>query len=271
MLTTKKVERLIVTGFMDLFKKAFIYCFSLMLFSCFTHKLPGPGEEEYNDPQGFYYEVEKGDNLKKLAKKFNIHENAILDYNNLPDPSYLPIGKDIYIPSKEDFKGFSKVLAKKKLKKTKKSSSKQKKTVSMKKKVKKSFRSSKKQKTLKGKFTWPLKGVVTSKFGLRWGRRHDGIDIAAPKGTPIYSTADGEVLHIKWKHPGYGHLLIIKHGKNFVSIYAHNKNIFVKSGQKVKQGQKIASVGMTGRTTGPHLHFEIRLDNRPVNPLRFLK
>ena len=121
-----------------------------------------------------------------------------------------------------------------------------------------------------GKFIWPVEGVVTSKFGSRWGKNHSGIDIGAPEGTPIYASAAGKVVFVGEKS-GYGQLIIISHsnGSSF-TIYAHNSKNLVKQNAEVRQGEKIALVGQTGRATGPHLHFEIRIESKAVDPLKYL-
>ncbi len=118
---------------------------------------------------------------------------------------------------------------------------------------------------------WPTKGVITSGYGPRWGRMHRGIDIAAPVGTPIVSSAPGEVITVGWDRSGYGKFLKVRHPDGSVTLYAHNSRHLVRSGQKVEQGQKIAEMGNTGRSTGPHLHYEIRPKGRgPQDPMAFL-
>lgn len=122
---------------------------------------------------------------------------------------------------------------------------------------------------------WPTKGWITSDFGMRnspfSGRRsmHEGMDIAARTGTPIHATADGIVSQSETA-PGYGKLVVVDHGYGYKTYYAHNSKIFVKVGQRVKRGERIAAVGNTGSSTGPHLHYEVRLNGVPVNPRKFL-
>ena len=123
---------------------------------------------------------------------------------------------------------------------------------------------------------WPIKGWVTSGFGLRGspfgGRRefHPGFDIAAHTGTPVHATADGIVSRAEPTTGGYGNLVVIDNGYGFKTFYAHNSKIFVKVGQRIKRGQVISETGDTGRSTGPHLHYEIRLDDVPINPRTLL-
>jgi murein DD-endopeptidase MepM/ murein hydrolase activator NlpD len=122
---------------------------------------------------------------------------------------------------------------------------------------------------------WPTKGWVTSGFGRRispfTGNRqmHYGIDIAARTGTPVCAVANGIVSKVATE-PDYGKLVIIDHGYGFQTRYAHNSQIFVKVGQRVKRGDTVSAVGNTGRSTGSHLHYEVRLNSVPVNPRRYL-
>ncbi|HIK26416.1 MAG TPA: M23 family metallopeptidase [Thermosynechococcus sp. M46_R2017_013] len=121
-------------------------------------------------------------------------------------------------------------------------------------------------------FIWPARGVLTSGFGPRWGRMHRGIDIAAPVGTPIYAAAAGVVTYSQWNDGGYGNLVEIRHADGALTLYAHNQRNLVRVGQYVEQGQQIAEMGSTGRSTGPHLHFEVHLPGRgAVNPMLFLQ
>ncbi|MFB2834530.1 peptidoglycan DD-metalloendopeptidase family protein [Floridanema evergladense] len=120
-------------------------------------------------------------------------------------------------------------------------------------------------------YIWPARGVLTSGYGWRWGRMHRGIDIAAPTGTPIFASAPGVVVYARWNSGGYGNLVQIRHPDGSLTRYAHNSRIFVQEGQIVEQGQNIAAMGSTGRSTGPHSHFEIHPDGqRAVNPMAFL-
>ncbi|KNG93176.1 peptidase M23 [Pseudaestuariivita atlantica] len=124
----------------------------------------------------------------------------------------------------------------------------------------------------KAPFAMPLKSAFrfTSGFGPRWGRMHSGTDFAAAHGTPIYATADGVVTHAGWSS-GYGKLVKIQHEFGIETRYAHNSKLFVKVGQRVSRGQKISAMGNTGRSTGTHLHYEVRVGGRAVNPMIYIK
>ncbi len=111
--------------------------------------------------------------------------------------------------------------------------------------------------------------LVTSPFGFRWGRPHQGIDLAAPVGTPIRSAEAGKVVYSGWKQ-GYGNFVAIDHGHGFQTHYAHCSKLLVRIGQTVNKGEQIAKVGNTGHSTGPHLHFEVMANGVHRNPAKFL-
>ena len=124
----------------------------------------------------------------------------------------------------------------------------------------------------KAPFALPLKSSFrfTSGFGSRWGRMHEGTDFAAGYGTPIYATADGVVTHAGWL-AGYGRLVKIKHEFGIETRYAHQSQIRVKVGQRVSRGDRIGDMGNSGRSTGTHLHYEVRVGGKPVNPMTYIK
>lgn len=119
-------------------------------------------------------------------------------------------------------------------------------------------------------YGWPTSGVLTSRFGRRWGKMHKGIDIAGPVGTPINSAADGVVVFAGWQG-GYGNLVEVKHADGTTTRYGHNSRLTVSVGQNVAQGQQVSEMGSTGQSTGSHLHFEIRPNGGDaVNPIAHL-
>ncbi len=126
----------------------------------------------------------------------------------------------------------------------------------------------------KGKLAWPVTGPVTSGFGMRvhpvlgYARMHSGVDIAAPSGTPVGSAAAGIVAFAGWSG-GYGNLVVVDHGDGLATAYAHLSRTAVRTGQSVSQGQEIGNVGCTGLCTGPHLHFEVRVNGQPVDPMQY--
>ena len=118
-------------------------------------------------------------------------------------------------------------------------------------------------------FVWPVHGILTSSFGWRWGRMHEGIDLAVANGTPVVAAAAGTVIVAGWMG-GYGNLVVVDHGNGVATAYGHNTSVTVGVGQSVAQGQLIAYSGNTGHSTGPHLHFEVRINGSPVDPLGYL-
>jgi len=124
----------------------------------------------------------------------------------------------------------------------------------------------------KSPFAEPVKGAFrfTSGFGMRWGRMHEGADFASAHGTPIYATADGVVTHAGWQG-GYGRLIKIKHEFGVETRYAHLSRIRVNVGDKVSRGERIGDMGNSGRSTGTHLHYEVRINGTAKNPMKFIK
>jgi peptidoglycan DL-endopeptidase CwlO len=120
-----------------------------------------------------------------------------------------------------------------------------------------------------GSLIWPVNGPVSSGFGMRWGRLHAGIDIPVPSGTPVRA-ADSGTVAIAGYVGGYGNYICIQHGGSLSTCYGHNTSLSVSVGQSVSQGQVIASSGNTGNSTGPHVHFETRVNGNPVDPLGYL-
>lgn len=120
-----------------------------------------------------------------------------------------------------------------------------------------------------GRFIYPINGTFTSPFGPRWGRLHAGIDLAAPSGTPIRAADGGRVRYAGWMS-GYGNYTCIQHSGSLSTCYAHQSSIGVSVGQQVKQGQVIGAVGNTGHSFGAHLHFEVRVNGSPVDPMGYL-
>lgn len=120
-----------------------------------------------------------------------------------------------------------------------------------------------------GQLEWPLRGVLYARYGRKGTEPHDGIDLAAPLGTPVRTAGPGVVLFAGEQH-SYGRIVIIEHANGLITLYAYNHELRVETGDVVKPQQEIASVGQAGESSGPHLHFEVRRDGLPVDPLLFL-
>jgi murein DD-endopeptidase MepM/ murein hydrolase activator NlpD len=120
-----------------------------------------------------------------------------------------------------------------------------------------------------GSFIWPVNGPVVSGFGMRWGRLHAGVDIAVPAGTPIHAADDGSVVLMGWVD-GYGNYTCVSHGGSLSTCYAHQSRFGTSMGASVSKGQVIGYVGCTGHCFGDHLHFEVRVNGSPVDPMGYL-
>ena len=119
------------------------------------------------------------------------------------------------------------------------------------------------------RLAWPLHGTITSQFGWRRSRMHEGIDIAAQSGTQVHAAESGQVIYAR-RLGGYGNVVVVRHGKLYETVYAHNRRFWVEKGALVQKGDVIAEVGATGNASAPHLHFEIRRHDDPRDPLLFL-
>lgn len=201
--------------------------------------------------RGVYHRVQNGETLISLSEKYQVPLQDLAEVNNIEDPKDLKTGRPVFIPGVRAAR-FRQSRWKKKQKQASLIP-----------------RDSEKIEVDHDRFLWPVRGDLSSIFGIRNGRRHDGLDIRAHRGTSIHAAAPGEVVYSKRLH-GYGNLILLKHSGNFFTVYAHNSVNLVKKGQKVGKGQVIGKVGSTGRATGPHLHFEVREGRKPRNPLFFL-
>ena len=229
--------------FPNFFRSVFLIgFFSLTGCQSFQYK-PWPETGE-----GVYHAVLKGQTLYRIAKIYELNAEVLRRANHIGDPSKLREGTLLWIP------GARRVLEVPATSRTHTPEKKKSPTVEPR----------------KGFLIWPTKGTLTSRFGMRHGRKHEGIDIAGPKGTPIHSAAEGKVVFSGWGPTGYGKMVIIKHKHHLTTLYAHNSKNLVNKGARVQQGQKISLMGNTGRSTGPHLHFEVRNDTKPKDPLKYL-
>ena len=210
--------------------------------------------------RGVYHTVQKGQTLHFIARAYNVSIDRLKRINGIYDPSKLQIGVRLWIPGAWQVLNIDSNINKQVLAKKKERRKQSKKKGTLNKDIK----------VIKGFLIWPVKGQLTSRFGNRSGRHHDGIDIGARRGTSIIAAAEGKVMFAGWGPTGYGLMIIIKHKNDLTTVYAHNSYIHVHKNQMVKQGRRIASVGSTGRSTGPHLHFEVRNDSLPMNPLNYL-
>ncbi|HEX2230006.1 MAG TPA: LysM peptidoglycan-binding domain-containing M23 family metallopeptidase [Candidatus Binatia bacterium] len=200
---------------------------------------------------GTYHVVRPGENLYRIGKAYDVTHEELARANNLRDPDRIRAGQKLFVP------GAARQLPVELITPT---------SVMTEREAAAPPRDLSIDGALEPIFMWPVSGAVNSPFGPRGAGFHDGIDIAAPAGTPIRAIDAGEVIYSDQLR-GYGNMVIIRHSAGFVSVYAHNERNFVIQGQRVSRGETIARVGSTGRVTGPHLHFEIRRNNKAEDPL----
>ena len=209
--------------------------------------LSSPGCASYST--GRYHSLAKGENLYQLSRRYGVSVNQLVRANGIKDASRLQVGQQIWIP-----RSGTQVASK-----SDGSASKARKAAQ---------RDARRSGDLA--FVWPVQGArLSSAFGRRRGRPHEGIDLAIGKGTTIRAAEAGKVVHSGWLGD-YGKVVIIKHAGYYRTVYAHASRIYVSRGDFVDRGQRIALVGSTGRSTGPHLHFEIRKGEKPMNPASYL-
>jgi len=209
---------------------------------------------------GIFYKVKSGETLAGIAKRYGIAADRVREANGDAALNPLTAGKEIFLPGARPEAVESPASS---------SSSRSGASSSKSSSAKVSGSSSR-------SYRWPVVGKINSPFGWRrhpvTRRRdfHTGIDIKAPRGRTIQAARGGRVEYSGWMG-GYGRVVVIDHGDGYSTLYAHCTSLSVRKGQSVSQGQAIATVGTTGRTTGPHLHFEVRRGNNPVNPLGMLR
>lgn len=194
-----------------------------------------PGQELVILPEkGILHIAESGDSLWLLSRVYGVEQGKIMAANN-KDNANLALGEKIFIPGGKqpvrDGNPVSRAAGK--------------------------------------RIVWPVNGEVTSGFGMRWGQLHAGIDIANEYGTPVQAAMAGCVTYAGW-YGGYGNALVIEHGQGYSTLYGHLSGFAAGTGDYVQSGQTIAYLGSTGNSTGPHLHFEVRVNDSPVNPLSWL-
>ena len=237
-------------------------CFILLLLcltSCYKTQAPDYSSA-IKHPQRHVYIVHKGDTLYSIGKKYGVDYHLLARRNRVRHPYTIYVGQRIYLRSTAPQPSYIPIAKEKKRSYRKTSSAKP----SRKKKTKAKARYS------RVNLRWPVHGKVTSNFGKRNRRMHDGIDISAKSGTPIRAAASGEVVYSDQRISGYGKLIIVRHSRDMFTAYAHNQRNLVRKGDRVQSGDMIARVGRSGRATAPHLHFEIRRGKTPVNPLAYL-
>lgn len=182
------------------------------------------------------HRVQPGDTLWEIATRYGVELQSMTRANKGTDPGHLQIGQILRVPPTVGMVGIGRMV---------------------------------RIADLQGEFVWPVLAPVSSPFGPRWGRNHAGIDLAANHGDDIRAARAGRVV-LAGVVSGYGNTVVLQHADGSRTLYAHCSVLRVKSGQSVSKGLVIAQVGSTGISTGPHLHFEIIVNDRPADPLLYL-
>ena len=193
---------------------------------------------------GVIYRVRSGDSLSSVATLHQVTVEAIAGANNISDPKSLQTGQLLVVPGGRVRTAVTAAAGTSSSKSTAPAAS-------------------------GGTLAWPVLGSVSSRFGPRWGHTHSGVDIAAAYETTIHAAAAGKVIFVGW-YGQYGRCVILDHGGGLTTLYGHASSILVHTGDHVQRGDAIAEVGSSGNSTGPHLHFEVRVAGEPRNPLNYL-
>jgi lipoprotein NlpD len=236
-----------------------------------------------DSPPGAWYVVEKGETLEQIASRAGVPPEDILELNGLSRASDVTPGRIIYVlearaPAGVDGQGralaaggsalgpgmASGVVGRSEMWPPTPGSSSPSSSLPPGSLMRAALANG-------ARFRWPLDRTnIGSPFGRRDGRLHEGIDLPAPMGTPVYAAGDGQVVYAGDAIRGYGNLLVVQHEGDLLTVYAHNSQLLVREGDRVAIGQRIALVGQSGRATGPHLHFEVRSGQIPRDPMAYL-
>jgi len=199
-------------------------------------------------PAGLRHRVERGETLYRIGKAYGVSDGELARLNGIRDPARIEVGQVIVVPHATRRLPVQVITPER---------------------ARADQPAPRELPTGPEAFVWPVQGVVSSNFGPRGATHHDGIDISCPVGTPVRAARTGRVLYSD-RLRGYGNLIIMEHGDSYATVYAHNQANRVHAGDVVHQGDVIASVGESGKTSGANLHFEVRKDNIARNPVFFL-
>ncbi|HKY10129.1 MAG TPA: LysM peptidoglycan-binding domain-containing M23 family metallopeptidase [Candidatus Binatia bacterium] len=217
--------------------------FPLSFLAC-APRATSPAGSASRAGSGIFHVVQPGENLFRIGKAYDTTSAELARVNGIRDPRQIAVGQKIFIP------GATRQIPVEIVTPAENTAM-------------------PRSGTGERVFLWPVSGSLNSGFGPRGSSFHDGVDIAAPEGTPIRAVEHGEVIFSDQLR-GYGNIIIIRHSGGMVSVYAHNQVNLVRDGRQVARGEIIGRVGSTGRVTGPHLHFEIRKNNLAQDPMLYL-
>ncbi len=206
---------------------------------------------------GKFHIVKPGETLYRIARSYDVSVAALVRENGLSDAAHLSAGARLFIPSAAGPAALSPGRSAPRAAPPRR--------VALA-RTKPEPRGRKPEAAL----AWPVDGVLFSPFGSRARDQHDGIDLAAPQGTPVHAADGGTVLFVGTQR-GYGNLILLGHPGDLVTVYAHNEKNLVRVGDRIARGDVIARVGRSGTATGPHLHFEVRVAAHPRDPMLYLR
>ena len=270
LLKMEKKDSEIISTFPRIFRCGNGFLLPLFLLFLFIFFSTSPGIARKKD--GVYHTVTQGVTLYRISQAYKIPIAKLMEANKLSSPSAVKVGKKLFIPGAKAVLPVEPYIPL---------------SPSEKKKLEESLDAgeppaplppaseySKERRDSEkppwwGKeldIMWPIQGKITSPFGPRGKRFHGGIDIRSPSYQEVKAAMDGEVILARHTQTGYGKVVFLRHDSGFLTIYGHLNVIMAKEGDAVRQGESIGGVGSTGRSTGPHLHFELRHNGRPLNP-----
>jgi len=190
--------------------------------------------------------IASGDTLWSISRAYGVNLAELMEYNDISDARRLYPGMTVYVPLPEEQAVMEGGLAAE-------------------------YPAVTALASRGSSFSWPAEGVISSRFGPRHGEFHYGLDIAADSGTPIVAALGGEVIEADWKNDAYGYTVMVEHDNGLQTLYGHASALLAEEGERVRRGETIALVGSTGNSTGPHVHFEIRVNGVCVDPLEYLR
>jgi lipoprotein NlpD len=223
-----------------------------------------PAERTHDIHDGVFHEIRPGETLYRIARAYGVSVEDLRGENGISDPAQLAAGSLLFVPRAErtlEIAATGPAEARPEPQPRRRAQPSQ---------IPRAGSGTLDPAAHGEPLAWPLRGVLVSSFGMRDREQHEGIDLAAPEGTPVLAASAGKVL-FAGEQRGYGKLVLLGHEGGLVTIYAHNADNLVEVGQPVTRGQRIARVGRSGNATGPHLHFEVRVGTRPRDPLGFLR
>jgi lipoprotein NlpD len=239
----------------------FFFVTIFLINACSPHKVATPRSsappQKRIERKGVYHVVERHQTLYRICKTYGVDIKQVASLNGISDHSKIDVGQRIFIPGAKKVLKVEIVIDD---------------VVAEPGEVEKE-KEKERPKTAHKRIDliWPVEGKFGDGFEDSERKRHQGIDITSPPGTPIKASGTGVVLYSGNTIKGYGNLIILRHSEDLVTVYAHNQVNLVEEGTSVEKGHVIGRVGQTGNATGPHLHFEVRRNNKAVDPLLYLK